>query len=206
MSPCALPTSCNRWPPVLVGHATLLGQGLDGIPFSSEWFPWCPLGAIQDAGRFVGGCLTAVKGCGLLRGPQGAGRWALVGDHNLGGQSGPGPDTRSGRLLPPWVLARAHLMPVRGLGDERRPRSRRGGQGPRANFCASRASSSWVGGWMTTLVETRRPVTEGELLRLGNLHWLGWGMDDDRGQGAASRDQGRTPAAQRPAARGLGDG
>ena len=33
----------------------------------------------------------------------------------------PDPDTRSGRLLPPWVPARAHLMPVRGLGDERRP-------------------------------------------------------------------------------------
>ena len=33
----------------------------------------------------------------------------------------PDADTRSGRLLPPWVLARAQLMPVRGLGDERRP-------------------------------------------------------------------------------------
>ena len=37
------------------------------------------------------------------------------------------PNTRSGRLLPPWVLARAHLMPLRDLGDERRPGSRRGG-------------------------------------------------------------------------------
>ena len=41
----------------------------------------------------------------------------------------PEPDTRSGRLLPPWVPARANLMPVRGLGDERRPWSRRNSQG-----------------------------------------------------------------------------
>ena len=27
----------------------------------------------------------------------------------------PDPDTRSGRLLPPWVPARAHLMPPRGM-------------------------------------------------------------------------------------------
>ena len=98
------------------------------------------------------------------------------------------PDTRSGRLLPAWVLTRAHLMPVRGLGDERSPGSRRGGQGPRANFYASRASSRWDGGCMTTLVEARRPATEGKLLRLGGQQWVGRGMDDDRGQGAAARD------------------
>ena len=88
-------------------------------------------------------------------------------------------DTRSGRLLPPWVLAQAHLMPVRGLGDERRPGSRRGGEGPKANFCASRASSRWVGGCMTTVVEARRPGTKGKLLRLGGLQWVGWGMDNN---------------------------
>ena len=57
-----------------------------------------------------------------------------------------------------------------------------------------------------TEVEARRPRTKGELLRLGGLQWLEWGMDDDQGQGAAARDQGRTPAARRPAVRGLGDG
>ena len=97
-------------------------------------------------------------------------------------------------------------MPMRGLGHERRPGSRRGGQGQRANFCASRASSRWVGGCMTTLVEARRPPTEDGLLRLSSLQWVGWGMDDDRGRGAAARDQGRTPAARRPAAGGVGDG
>ena len=59
---------------------------------------------------------------------------------------------------------------------------------------------------MTTLVEARRPATEGELLRLGGLQWMGWGMDDDRGRGAAAKDQGQTPAARRPAVGGLGDG
>ena len=51
---------------------------------------------------------------------------------------------------------------------------------------------------MTTLVEARRPATEGELLRLGGPQWVGWGMDDDQGQGAAASDQGQTPAARRP--------
>ena len=55
MSPCALPTSCNKWHPVLLEHATLPGPGLDEIPFSSGRLPWCPLGAIQDAGPYVGG-------------------------------------------------------------------------------------------------------------------------------------------------------
>ena len=41
-----------------------------------------------------------------------------------------------------------------------------------------------------TEVEARRPGTKGELLRLGGLQWLGWGMDDDRGRGAAARAQG----------------
>ena len=50
-----------------------------------------------------------------------------------------------------------------------------------------------------TEVEARRPRTKGELLRLGGLQWLWWGMDDDRGRGAAAKDQGRTPAARRPA-------
>ena len=43
---------------------------------------------------------------------------------------------------------------------------------------------------MTTLVQARRPVTEGGLLRLSGLQWVGWGMDDDRGRGAAARNQG----------------
>ena len=55
------------------------------------------------------------------------------------------PDTRSGRPLPAWVLVQAHLMPVGGLRDEQQPRSRRSGQGPRANSCGSVASSGWVG-------------------------------------------------------------
>ena len=71
------------------------------------------------------------------------------------------PDTRSGRTLPPWVLAQAHLMPVGGLGCERRPKPRRGGQVPRANFCGSRASSRWVGECMTTLVKEQRQLFHG---------------------------------------------
>ena len=34
---------------------------------------------------------------------------------------------------------------------------------------------------MTTLVEVRRPATEGKLLGLGGLQWVGRGMDDHRG-------------------------
>ena len=59
---------------------------------------------------------------------------------------------------------------------------------------------------MTTLVEAQRLVTEGGLLRLSGLQWVGWGMDNDRGQGAAAKDQGRTPAAGRPAVVGVGYG
>ena len=55
---------------------------------------------------------------------------------------------------------------VRGLGDVRRPWSRRGGQGPRANFYDSAACKGWVGKWTTTVVEERRPGTKGKLLRL----------------------------------------
>ena len=47
-----------------------------------------------------------------------------------------------------------------------------------------------------TQVEARRLGTKGELLRLGGLQWLWWGMDEDRGRGAAAKDQGRTPAAR----------
>ena len=47
-----------------------------------------------------------------------------------------------------------------------------------------------------TEVEARRRGTKGELLQLGGLQWLWWGMDDDRGRGAAAKDQGRTPAAR----------
>ena len=101
------------------------------------------------------------------------------------------PDTRTGRPLPPWVLAQAHLMLVGGLGDQRRPGSRRHGQGPGANFCASMANSRWVGGCMTTLVEARRPGTKGKLLRLGGLQWVGWGMDHDPGRGATARTKGK---------------
>ena len=50
-----------------------------------------------------------------------------------------------------------------------------------------------------TEVEARRPRTKGELLRLGGLQWLWWGMDEDGGRGAAAKDQGRTRAARRPA-------
>ena len=57
-----------------------------------------------------------------------------------------------------------------------------------------------------TEVEARRPRTKGELLRLGGLQWLWWGMDDDRGRGAAAKDQRPTPAARWPAVGGWGDG
>ena len=57
-----------------------------------------------------------------------------------------------------------------------------------------------------TEVEARRPGTKGELPRLGGLHWLWWGMDDDRVRGAAAKDQGRTPAARRPALVAVGYG
>ena len=52
----------------------------------------------------------------------------------------------------------------------------------------------------------RRPRTKSELLRLGGLQWLWWGMDDDRGRGAAAKDQWPTPAARWPAVCGWGDG
>ena len=58
---------------------------------------------------------------------------------------------------------------------------------------------------MTALVEGRRPATEAGLLRPSGLQWVGWGMVEVR-SGAAARDQGRTPAARRPAVGGLGDG
>ena len=57
-----------------------------------------------------------------------------------------------------------------------------------------------------TKVEAQRPGTKRELLRLSGLQWLWWGMDDDRGPGAAAKDQGRTPAARRPAVVVLGYG
>ena len=44
--------------------------------------------------------------------------------------------------------------------------SGRGGQGPRANFCGSGASTGWVGGWTTTVVKALRRGTKGKLLRL----------------------------------------
>ena len=56
-----------------------------------------------------------------------------------------------------------------------------------------------------TEVEARQLGTKGELLRLGGLQWVGWGMDDEGGRGAAARGQGRTPSAQQPAVRGLRD-
>ena len=55
-----------------------------------------------------------------------------------------------------------------------------------------------------TEVEARRPRTKGELLRLGGLRWLWWGMDDDLGRGAAAKDQWPTPAARWPACVGGG--
>ena len=48
-----------------------------------------------------------------------------------------------------------------------------------------------------TEVEARRPGTKGELLRLGGLQWLWWGMDDDRGRGAvAGRTRSFSPTAR----------
>ena len=58
---------------------------------------------------------------------------------------------------------------------------------------------------MTTLVQARRPGTEGKLLRLGGLQWVGWGMDNKPGRGAAARDQEQTSAGQGQARGGLGD-
>ena len=83
------------------------------------------------------------------------------------------PHTRSGRPLPPWVLTHSHLMPVGGLGDERRPGSRRSSQGGRANFCGSAAYRGWVGGRTTTLVEARRPGPKSKLLQLAGLQCMG---------------------------------
>ena len=100
--------------------------------------------------------------------------------------------------------ARRPAVVVVGYGQ--RPRSRRGGQGPRADSCGSAACSGCGGVWTTTEVEARRPRTKGRLLRLGGRQWLWWGMDDDRGRGAAAKDQWPTPAARWPAVCGWGDG
>ena len=91
------------------------------------------------------------------------------------------------------------------VGYGRRPRSRRGGQGPRANSCGSAACSGCGGVWTTTEVEARRPRTNGQLLRLGGLQCVGGGTANDRGRGAVARDQGPTSVAQGPAVGGLGD-
>ena len=58
-------------------------------------------------------------------------------------------------------------------------------------------SLQWL--WTRTEVEARRPRTKGELLRLGGLQWMWWGMDDNRGRGAAAKDQWPAPAARWPA-------
>ena len=91
------------------------------------------------------------------------------------------------------------------VGYGRRPRSRRGGQGPRANSCGSAACSGWGGVWTTTEVEARRPKTNGQLLRLGGLQCVGWETANDRSRGAVARDQGPTYVAQGRAVGGLGD-
>ena len=104
------------------------------------------------------------------------------------------------------ALLRLSGLTVAVVGYGRRPRSRRGGQRPRANSCGTAASSGCGGVWTTTEVEARRPRTKGELLRLGGLQWLWWGMDDDRGPGAAAKDQWPTPAPRWPAVRGWRDG
>ena len=86
-----------------------------------------------------------------------------------------------------------------GYGEERRPWSGRCGRGPRANSCGSAARSGWVRRGTTTLVGALWPGTEGELLRLSGPQWVGTEGNDDPGRGAVAGDQGRTPAAQRPA-------
>ena len=73
------------------------------------------------------------------------------------------------------------------------------------NSCGSAACSGWAGVWTTTEVEARRPGTKGELMRLGGLQSVGWGMANDRERGALARDQGPTSVAQGPAIGGLGD-
>ena len=52
------------------------------------------------------------------------------------------------------------------VGYGRRPRSRRGGQGPMANSCGSVACSAWVGGRLMTVVAALWPGTKGQLLWL----------------------------------------
>ena len=91
------------------------------------------------------------------------------------------------------------------VGYGRGPRSRRGGQGPRANSCGSAACSGCGGVWTTTEVEAWRPRTNGQLVRLGGLQCVGGGTANDRGRGAVARDQGPTFVAQGPAVGGLGD-
>ena len=99
--------------------------------------------------------------------------------------------------------ARRPAVAVVGYG--RRPRSRRGGQGPRANSCGSAACSGCGGVWTTTEVEARRPRTNGQLLRLGGLQCVGGGTANDRGRGAVAKDQGPTSVPQGQAVGGLGD-
>ena len=52
------------------------------------------------------------------------------------------------------------------VGYGRRPRSRRGGQGPMANSCGSVACSVWVEGRLMTVVAALWPGTKGQLLCL----------------------------------------
>ena len=48
-----------------------------------------------------------------------------------------------------------------------------------------------------TVVAALWPRTDCQLLWLKGQHYVGWGMRDTPGRGAAARDQGATPAAQR---------
>ena len=112
--------------------------------------------------------------------------WRLNDDPGRGAVAGD-----RGRTPAAWEPA------VGGLGEVRRPWSGRRGRGPRAKSCGLGACSRWVGGGTTTLVGALWPGTEGELLRLKGQQYVGWEMTDDPGQGAAAKDQGPTPAAQR---------
>ena len=60
----------------------------------------------------------------------------------------------------------ARRSAVVAVGYGRRPRSRRGGQGPRATSCGSVACGAWVGGQLMTVVAALWPGTKGQLLWL----------------------------------------
>ena len=95
-----------------------------------------------------------------------------------------------------WQTPAARRPEVGGLGDVRRPWTRRSGQEPRAKSCGWTGKSRWVGRRTTTLFEALRPELKGQVLGLNGQQSLGREIYHDLGQGALAGDQGPTPAAQ----------